>query len=139
MSIPDHLRVNIVEAIMPYEAYYQTQRRVIYTRLAGNLSLEDVKNLNDADTGLLRAGTNSVHIIFDTTQLNQMNIDLRRMEQAIQFAREPQLGWVIIIGSNPIARYLGSIVMRTGRANFRFVETMGEALMALSRIDPSLK
>ncbi len=124
---------------MPYETYFQTPRRVIYTRLAGKLSLDDVKKFNEVDTGLLRNGSGSVHIIFDTNELSHMDIDLRQMEQAIRFTREPQLGWVIIIGSNPIARYLGSIVMRTGRANFRFVETMGEALMALARIDPSLK
>jgi len=124
---------------MKHQIEYAMDKRVIRVRYIGDLTQEEAKITNTAVTEMIRDGIAPVHFIADATQLEALKINLMQMREAASFLREPQLGWLIIIGGNPIARFMGSLVIQLRKANFRFVDSLDEAFAVLSRVDTTLE
>jgi len=123
---------------MPCEIHYLIDHRVILTRLYGDLSREDSEIFNRQNVDLLTRGASQVHIIFDTTQLQHINLNIREMLSLMSFTHEPHLGWVFIVGGSPMAKFMGTLVLEAGGVNYRFVNTMDDALATLRRFEPDL-
>lgn len=123
---------------MACDIHYLLERKVILTRLYGELSAQDSQKFNQQNIELIRCGNGSVHIIFDITALNHIDLNVREMLGLMSFRREPQLGWVFIVGGPSIGKFMGMLVLEAGSVNYRFVKTMDEARTALTRLDPEL-
>ncbi len=123
---------------MAYETHYLIDRRVILTRLYDNLSPEDSAKFNQRNIELTRQGADQVHIIFDITDLRNIDLNIRQMLGLMSFTREAQLGWVIIVGGPQFAKFMGTIVLQAGGVNHRFVTAMNDAYTTLQHLEPDL-
>ncbi len=124
---------------MPYQTRYSVNERVIHNRLYGEMTPEDPAGFNAATLDLIRSGDAPVHLIFDTSSLEPVNVPLKNVVEMVTFPGENKLGWVIIVGENPFARFVGSMLMQAGRVKYRMVGSMDEAVAILQRMDTSLQ
>jgi hypothetical protein len=125
--------------IMLHEIGYSIDNRVIYVRFDGDLTTDDALASNVATIELIRGGIAPVHYIVDTRHLKNVRVNLKQMTEVATFLREPNLGWVIVIGGSPIARFLSSVIMQMKHQNFHFAESLEDAHASLTRVDTSLK
>jgi hypothetical protein len=124
---------------MLHEIGYSIDKRVIYVRFDGDLTTDDALASNVATIELIRGGVAPVHYIVDTRHLKNVRVNLKQMTEVATFLREPNLGWVIVIGGSPIARFLSSVIMQMKHQNFHFAESLEDALASLTRVDTTLK
>ncbi len=123
---------------MPCEIRYLVEQRVIVTRLYGRLSHEDSEQFNRQNIDLIRCGDGQVHIIFEIEDLQHIELNVRQMLSLMSFTREPGLGWVVIVGGNQFAKFLGTLVLQAGSVNHRFVRNSQEAFDLLKHLEPDL-
>ncbi len=124
---------------MAYEIGYSIDQRVIFVRVYGDYTYEDAHDSNVTAIELIRSGVGPVHIIIDSHEMGSFKIGLSQLRETITMFREPNIGWIIAIGVNPMIRFIGSMVMQMGHVNFRFVENMNDALDTLQRVDLTLR
>ncbi|HVU10531.1 MAG TPA: hypothetical protein VHD90_04605 [Phototrophicaceae bacterium] len=124
---------------MAYETRYSVNERVIHNRLYGEMTPEDPAGFNTATLDLIRSGDAPVHLIFDTSDLQPVGVPLKDVLEMVTFPGENKLGWVIIVGENPFARFVGSLLMQAGRVKYRMVGSLDEAVAILQRMDTSLQ
>jgi hypothetical protein len=121
------------------EIGYSIDKRVIYVRFEGDLTTEDGLNSNATAVELIRGGVAPVHYVVDTRGMKNVRVNLKQLTEVSTFLREPNLGWVIVIGGSPIARFLSSVVMQMKHKNFHYADSLEDALASLSRVDTTLK
>ena len=124
---------------MLHEIGYSIDKRVIYVRFDGDLTTDDALTSNVSTIELIRGGVAPVHYVVDTRNLKNVRVNLKQMTEVATFLREPNLGWVIVIGGSPIARFLSSVVMQMKHQNFHFADSPEDALASLARVDTTLK
>ena len=124
---------------MAYETEYYVDQRVIYNRFTQQMSAEDAEGANSSTLDLLREGDAPVHVIIDVSALDLIAIDLKELTATVDFPRDNKVGWVIVVGDNPLARIVGSLVMQDGHVKSRFVESLDEAVNILERMDATLQ
>lgn len=123
---------------MGYTIGYLMDKKVVRISYAGDLTQEDALSSNVEAIELIRAGIKPVHFIADATHLKNVKINLTQLREIASFLYEPQLGWLIVVGGHPVARFISSIIMQLRHKNFRYSDSLEEAIAILERIDPTV-
>jgi hypothetical protein len=123
---------------MAYTIGYLMDKKVVRISYDGDLTQEDALTSNVEAIELIRAGNKPVHFIADATDLKNVKINLMQLREIASFLYEPQLGWLIVIGGHPVARFISSIIMQLRHKNFRYTDSLEEAITILERVDPTI-
>jgi len=124
---------------MGNEPGYYIDKRVIYIPFEGDITAEDGLALSNYAIELIRSGIAPVHYIADARNLKSIKLNLKQLSDASTFLREPNLGWVIVLGGSPVARFLSSAIMQVKHKNFHFGDSVEDAITTLRRVDTDLK
>jgi hypothetical protein len=123
---------------MPYELQWYRESRILLGTFRGHIEPSDLVEINDAAADMIRRGMPPVHDIIDALALEKVPFDLKLLNKSMQWFKEPNLGWVIVIAKNPLFGFFGSILSQAAGKNVRVVSTWDEALAILARADASL-
>ena len=124
---------------MALEPGYYVDKRVIYIPFEGDLTAEVGLALSNLAVELIRSGIPPVHYIADARNLKSLKFNLKQLSEVSTFLREPNLGWVIVLGGSPVARFLSSAIMQMKHQNFHFGDSVEDAMTTLRRVDLNLK
>lgn len=125
---------------MPIETRWLVNGRVIYARLLGTITWDDI-TVNDM---LIRAyldnGISPVHIILDRReQTEPIPFSVRQIIDAMNGLRHPHHGQLVIVGQQfwLVHLFMRAANMLTGIQVSR-VETVADTLYYLAKNDPTL-
>src|SRR5687767_4768800 len=108
---------------MAQEMDYWVDRRVILHRVDGNLTSLEFKEANVKAVRLVQEGIAPVHHVIDGVRLGKVEVNLKQLGEIVTLLREPNLGWVVLIGGNVLTRFLASVMTQQDRVKFRVVDT----------------
>jgi hypothetical protein len=114
------------------------EKHVIYHRFYGQITIDDIREGSEAAVELIRGGGPLVHDIVDARGVGDVNFHLKELLNATGFTREPQLGWMILVGGNPLVRFFATMLGQVGRLHFHTANDLDEAFAILQRVDLSL-
>lgn len=124
---------------MSYSVSWLVEKRVIHLRLENEVTVEDAENINHHLLEYFDAGQPPlVHLIVDTTRLAHFPTNLNVLNKVSStYMNHPLLGWIVVIGTNPMARFIGSMITQLFRVRFRMVTSFEAAVVYLAEVDTS--
>jgi hypothetical protein len=123
---------------VPVETTWYVEKRIFYQRFYGIIGLDDFR-LSLEQTGQFMAeGTPLIHAIADLRQIEKYPpmFDLTRMARRTGF---PGIGWTVIVVTNPVMRFIGSILTQFTVSHYHVASTLEDALDFLSSRDSTLE
>jgi hypothetical protein len=124
---------------MPYTCYWYLDRRIIYNHLYGTVTLEEAAALEDENFQHFEEGIPPVHIIVDMADVKKLPTSISQLNRMLQRGRPPALGWIVLVGVNPLARLIGSMLCQVARVPFRTFDTLDDAVRFLQETDNTLE
>lgn len=128
---------------MASEYHWYLDSHIIYTRLIGHITLEDLRKGNtQISTMLADMPPQSVHLIYDATPAQSVDFTLFQARKELQYLRHPALNWLVTYGATgrlegttiTFSRLLGQITS----VKFQNMDTFSECLRFLRIQDPTL-
>ncbi len=127
---------------MSAEVKWYVEDRVLYLRIYGIVTLEDIQNLNVTATSLVAASKSIVHVMVDLSEIERFPTSLATIKEFVKPTSNQQaLGWVILFGTtNPLLRFLASVVTQLAGENvrMRMLDQLSDALEFLCKQDETL-
>jgi hypothetical protein len=123
---------------MPQKMDYWVEKRVTFHWITGDVTAAEFLEANTTAVRLVREGIGPVHHVVDATGVGRVNLNLKQLGEITSLLREPNLGWILFIGGNPIVRFLAAVLTQHDRVKFRVVDNQDAAWQLLLRVDLSL-
>jgi hypothetical protein len=122
---------------MPVETQWYVEKRIIYQRLYGKVTLEDFIQSRDEMLEKLSQGEAPVHCI--VSLLNTENFpSLIDMQKAAVRQKHPSMGWTILLINNTVLRFVASLLVQLATTQFRTAATLDEGLTFLQTHDDTI-
>jgi hypothetical protein len=112
-------------------------KRIVEIRLWGILTVDDIARVAQESQRMVREGTAPVHLISDLLAVEKFP-SLLEVRSVSGRETVPGTGWQVIVVTNPVLRFFGSILMQLAGTNFHFVNTRQEAFAFLNGRDVTL-
>ncbi len=125
--------------MLDYKVEWLVENRVILIQIAGEYDLQTMQQGIQKVKKYVDEGTAPVHVVWDMAGITKMPRDIREPLGELEILRyHPNGGWIVMISSNVMVRFVGQIATRFLGANFRSVVSYDEAVETISRVDPAL-
>lgn len=123
---------------MTYKIEWQIPKRVLTVTYRGEITIDDLKNVNADLQNHYAEGIAPIHVIshIDTEKFPK---DLKMIRTLLSTLNQKDWGWFIVVGfESSLGRFFMVMVTNTFKLQAKAVSTIEEALDVLSRIDQSL-
>ncbi|MBC7869506.1 MAG: hypothetical protein H7Y09_01595 [Chitinophagaceae bacterium] len=122
---------------MAYQVTFAKDDQIIYLRLIGEVTQEEVYGFNRQLTQILRQSNQIVHVLIDASSLTQYPGNLQSLRRMMTYLHEPTLGWVIDWGNtNTNFYFITSVLNQMARVSCASCTTL---LEAIQRLDTTLR
>ena len=112
---------------------------VLWVNVGAKMTFDNICEMDSTLIGHLDATENTLHIIFDNTELSAFPTDIRVLAANVTFPKHPNMGWRVIYGESRFVRYLGELSSKiTGTSRLRYVDDLATAFTFLKSIDNTL-
>ena len=122
---------------MPYSLSWLVEKRIIYTRMYGFVTGEELLAQSQEMEGYIRASELLLYIITDATDTTGTNMGLRDLQKT-QFADAKNLGWAVYISPKKMDRFFASVITQLLKKRSREFATLEEGIRFLQGIDETL-
>lgn len=122
---------------MPYKVSWLVEKRVLYTRLYGYITAEELRSQKAVIETFIAESEHLLHMINDATETTGTDMGLRDL-QNMPYASATNLGWAIYINPNKLHRFFASVVTQLSGKRGREYATLDEGLRFLQDIDDTL-
>lgn len=122
---------------MPYTVSWLVEKRVVYTRMYGFVSGEELVAQNEDMREYIQNSEHLLHTINDATDTTGTDMNLRDLQKT-QFTDVPNLGWAIYISPSKMNRFFASVITQLTNKRGRQFATLEEALHFLQEVDDTL-
>ena len=122
---------------MPYAISWLVDKRVIYTRLYGFITSEELSAQRVEMEPLIQNSDQLLYIITDATDSTGTNLGLRDLQKT-QFADATNLGWAVYISPKKMDRFFASVITQLLKKRSREFATLDEGIRFLQSIDETL-
>jgi hypothetical protein len=123
---------------MPYQTSWYQEKRVIYIRVWGDVTIDEIHEMSEEQGQYLNQGKPLVHSISDITHVQSFPNNLAQLRDSMQASRHPNVGWILIVGpTTPLKRFFTSMLTQIliPKARFRMFDKMEEAVNFLKDVD----
>ncbi len=128
---------------MPYQYFEYIPNRIIYFKVTGEFTAQELIESNQNIINHLDAAAPPLHFITDFRAMTSYPMNLKQLVEAFTVFSHPKLGWDIIISTDRVVGFLSLTVIRvvgkTQKDNLKVVKTLDEALEALVVVAPDLE
>ena len=122
---------------MPYAISWLVDKRVIYTRLYGFITGDELSAQREEMQPLIQDSDQLLYIITDATDSTGTNLGLRDLQKT-QFADATNLGWAVYISPKKMDRFFASVITQLLKKRSREFATLEEGIRFLQSIDETL-
>ncbi|MBA3870818.1 MAG: hypothetical protein ABI970_01505 [Chloroflexota bacterium] len=122
---------------MPYKVSWLVDQRVMYTRMYGFVTGEELGAQKVEMEALLPKDGPKLYIITDGTDTTGTNMGLRDLQKT-QFADATNLGWAVYISPKKMDRFFASVITQLLKKRSREFATLEEGIRFLQSIDETL-
>ena len=122
---------------MPYTMSWLVEKRVLYTRMHGFVTSEELQAQSREMEAYIHTSEQLLYIITDATDTTGTNMGLRDLQKT-QFANTPNLGWSVYISPKKMDRFFASVITQLWKKRSREFATLDEGIRFLQSIDESL-
>lgn len=124
---------------MPYTINWHQEKRVIYGKLYGVVTLEDLSQWTPEIQRYIQEGEAPVHLLADVSEIQKFPMNISALKGVLYREIEPKTGWVVTAGGPSVLMTFCYILARLFGVNLRVADTLDEAINVLGELDPSLK
>ena len=117
---------------MPYKVSWLVDQRVMYTRMYGFVTGEELGAQKVEMEALLPKDGPKLYIITDGTDTTGTNMGLRDLQKT-QFADATNLGWAVYISPKKMDRFFASVITQLLKKRSRNFATLEEGISFLQR------
>ncbi len=122
--------------MLDYRVGWLVENRVIHIQVSGEFDRETMQQGIQQVKPLVDSGTAPVHVVWDMSGITKLPKDIREPIKELEILRyHPNGGWVVMISSNVMVRFVGQIASRFIGANFRSVVSYDDAVETIGRVD----
>jgi hypothetical protein len=123
---------------MAYEASYFAEQHLILIRVWGTVSLDENREIGQRLNAMLDQADAKADVLFDLRRLERFPTSLNQLRQASAVVRSPRLGWIILLTSNILLKFVATVLIQvqTQSVNLRVFETPDAATPFLQRTHP---
>ena len=122
---------------MPYQVSWLVDQRVMYTRMYGFVTGEELGAQKVEMEALLPKDGPKLYIITDGTDTTGTNMGLRDLQKT-QFADATSLGWAVYISPKKMDRFFASVITQLLKKRSREFATLEEGIRFLQSVDETL-
>ena len=122
---------------MPYETSWLVEKRIIYTRMYGFVTGEELLAQNKEMGVYIQQSEYLLHTINDATDTTGTDMGLRDLQQT-QFTDVANLGWAIYVSPSKMNRFFASVITQLSKKRGRQFATLEEGLKFLQDMDDTL-
>ena len=122
---------------MPYAISWLVEKRVLYTRLYGFVTGEELQAQSHEMEAYVQKSEQLLYIITDGTDTTGTDMGLRDLQKT-QFADTPNLGWSVYISPKKMDRFFASVITQLWKKRSREFATLDEGIRFLQSVDDSL-
>ena len=122
---------------MPYKLGWYQANRVVFANVC-EVTLQEVRCLNEAIAWHLDSGSKPTHLIIDLSEMRRHPTNVIHLKQTLTFMKHPHLGYMVVVGATALASTLTTILMRLFGVKYRMFQNMNEALTFLRQYDRSM-
>lgn len=123
---------------MPYHFEWVVPRRVVLTRIEGEVQPEETTAITFKSRDMILEGQAPVHFIIDVAGLLNQPFSLSNLNQWTKNLPENIGGWWIIINPGKIAMFAISLVSKTLHIKVKTAESVEDAVYILNNVDQTL-
>lgn len=125
---------------MPIEIFWYIEKRVLTTRLSGEVTAEDMIINGRAMDAYIKASTPPLFLIIDQTEVTKFAPSLRDMSQGIRSSpwMNANIEYTILISNNKLFSFFGVIIGRIMGAKLYHVTSLDGAFNLLNTHFPTL-
>ncbi len=123
---------------MTFTVTWHVPNRLYLVRIAGDLTLDELRDGLERTRAFVRAGEPPVHTIIDLRQLGSQPRNLPEIIKASSVLREPNLGWVMILSNDPFSQFVASVVSQITGARFKIFQDSAAVIEHLKQVDSTL-
>lgn len=122
---------------MPYKMSWLVEKRIIYTRMYGHVTSDEMAAYNQEMENFVQHSELLVHTLTNATDTTGVDMGLRDL-QNMSFTDIANLGWAIYISPSKINRFFASVITQLSQKRGRQFATVEEAFKFLHEMDDTL-
>lgn len=119
---------------MPYSLTWQVPASIMHLRLIDQITLSDFVEIDLAVSSQLEQCDPYAILLVDISHARSLPIAIEQIRSSQNYARDPRLKWLLIIGMNKLVRLTLLVVFNLSRANIQFFSTEGDAQNFIQRM-----
>jgi hypothetical protein len=126
-------------------AHWYLQDRIVFVHNVGDLSAENFRDVDKHIIAFMREAlqkgvTEKVHVLVDSTEMDKLP-RFTELEggRILQYMREPNCGWTVVIGSNnPLLTVLSRLLTSIMGVNLYMADRFSKGISLFKQVDPTL-
>jgi len=124
---------------MAYEISWLIENRVVHLHVFGTVSIAEARQAYDALLVCHEKGTAPIHLILEHTGIEKFPLTLNPYNFIIEGGSPAKGGWMLIVGDNRQARFLGMLFSYVAKVKSRAFLKREQALEFLYDTDATLR
>jgi hypothetical protein len=124
---------------MAYNVSWLVDKRIIYFRTTGTVTIDQVKNANKQIMIMLEEGTPFIHLLTDTTNADKISFSLSDLMSVFRgMPATSALGWSVYVSPKMLDRFFANITTQMSNSRHREFSSLDEAIAFLQSVDETL-
>ncbi len=125
---------------MPFSVDWYIPRRVLYMRVWGDITPEEIVHQDKQVLRFLNEGQQPVYLVGDDRHVRQTHLSVTNLRSVMKSVNHPALGATIMLGkTSPMATLLTRILFIGAGVRYQRVDTIEATLEVLRNLDSTLQ
>jgi hypothetical protein len=123
---------------MAHDTSWYIPQRAILQRVWGELTIEEMAEINKELESYLDQGIPLVHILIDVTKVEKYPNSVHQIGKVMKRNNTEREGWTLLVTNSQIIRFIGSVVTQFSTLRFRTFQKFEDAVEFLLHQDSTL-
>lgn len=124
---------------MTYKLTWMVDKRIIYFRTSGVVTIDEIKEANRQIMVMIDEGIQFVHLLTDSTDVDKIVFSLSDLVSAFRgILYVPNLGWSIYVSPKALERFFANVTTQLSQSRHREFGTLDQAIAFLQSVDETL-
>ncbi|MEM9953241.1 MAG: hypothetical protein AAF846_16670 [Chloroflexota bacterium] len=121
---------------MAHQLKWLVDKRVLLIKYTGAIDKDTLLSMNADMNRILEEGIQPVHVIADNTEMSDVRVNLKVIQQSFGTLRNPAWGQITIVtGENKMVAFFSQLIGTSFRIKLRVVNTMEDAKRIINQAD----
>jgi len=85
---------------MSYQVSWQLKGRIILLEFSGDVTIEDIRDADQENAGLIKELDATVHVIFSVQQATRVPLNLYAVSKQVSAYKLPNFGYTVVFGTS---------------------------------------